>query len=62
MAYRVCTECGKPMYHGYCIHDGLEYYCSDQCMDKHYTEEQYSELYAEDEGYYTEWEEEEEAF
>ena len=55
---RVCSECGKIMKSGYCIENGEEYYCSDECLHKHYTEEEYQELYDDENGdsYYTEWE------
>ena len=52
----VCSECGKPMTSGYCIADGEEYYCSDECLHKHYTEEEYNEMYENDEAYWTTWE------
>lgn len=42
---------------GYCIQDGLEYYCSDECLHKHYSEEDYLDMYDCDEAYWTEWEE-----
>ena len=56
---RICSECKKKMIEGYCIYDGLEYYCSDECLHKHYTEEEYLEMYDEDNSYWTEWEDEE---
>ena len=57
---RVCNECMKKMYEGYVIENGFEYYCSDECLHKHYTEEEYLELYDNGNGdsYYTEWERE----
>ena len=57
---RICSECGKTMTEGYCIENGLEYYCSDNCLHKHYTEEEYNKMYDNGNGdsYYTEWEEE----
>lgn len=44
---------------GYCIDSGLKYYCSDECLHKHYTKEEWLDMY-EDGGdsYYTEWEDE----
>ena len=59
---RVCSECKEKMNEGYCIDAGLEYYCSDECLRKHYTEEEYLEMYDEGNGdsYWTEWEDEEE--
>jgi len=55
---RKCSECGKEMTQGYCIDGGIEYYCSEECLHKHYTEEEWQEKY-EDGGdsYWTNWEE-----
>lgn len=55
---RTCSECGKEMKQGYCIENGMEYYCSDECLHKHYTEEEFEELYdgGNGESYWTEWE------
>lgn len=55
---RKCSECGKTMSEGYCIDNGLEYYCSDDCLHKHYTDEEYKEMYDDGNGdsYWTEWE------
>lgn len=60
-AFRVCSECNKIMFSGYVIKDGEEYYCSDQCLHKHYTEDEYLKLHKENEdencqAYWTEWE------
>ena len=54
---RVCSECGKPMYEGYCIEDGAEYYCSDDCLHQNLSEHQYQKLYDEGRGnsYWTSW-------
>jgi len=54
---RICTECGKEMTEGYCIFDGLEYYCSKECLHKHWIEAEYIELYNKGDAYWTEWEE-----
>lgn len=55
---RKCNECGKYMTCGYVIENGMEYYCSEECLNKHYTEEEYLNMYDDGEGdsYYTEWE------
>jgi len=55
---RVCDECGKGMDEGYCVGGGDEYYCSEECLHKHITKEEWVELYAEGEGdsYWTTWE------
>ena len=54
---KVCSECGKVMIEGYCIEGGQYYYCSDECLHKHFTKEDYEELYDDGNGdsYYTEW-------
>ena len=54
---RVCSECGKPMYEGYCIEDGAEYYCSDECLHKNLSGKQFEMLYDEGRGnsYWTSW-------
>ena len=55
---RYCSECAKSMKKGYCIENGLEYYCSDECLHKHYTNDEYIKMYDNGNGdsYYTEWE------
>ena len=55
---RECSECGNLMLSGYCIENGLEYYCSDECLHKHLSNDEYMELYDDGNGdtYYTEWE------
>lgn len=54
---RTCSECGKGMNEGYCIGAGWHYYCSDVCLHKHYTPEEWEAMCADDdsESYYTEW-------
>jgi len=60
MIMRTCTHCKKKMSEGYCIEGGQEYYCSDECLHEHYTQEEFDEMYNEGFGdsYYTEWDEE----
>ena len=58
--FRVCSECGDVMIDGYVINDGDEYYCCDECLHKHYTEEEYLNLYYDgdfdgESTYYTQW-------
>jgi hypothetical protein len=59
---RQCDECGLGMNSGHVISGGDQYYCSETCLHKHYTEEQYLEMHGngEDDTYYTEWEDEDE--
>ena len=55
---RICDECGEVMTEGYVIGGTLEYYCSDECLHKHYTEEEWKEMYTDDgDNYWTSWEE-----
>ena len=54
---RICSKCGKHMNEGFCLYDGLEYYCSDECLASEYTDEEYGALYVADDGYWTKWEE-----
>ena len=54
---RICTVCKKIMIKGYIINGGQAYYCSDECLNKHYTREQWNDMYDEEgDSYYTEWE------
>ena len=54
---RECTACGKGMNEGYCVENGMEYYCSDECLHTEITPAEWDELYADGEGdsYWTEW-------
>lgn len=63
MSERYCVACGENLTHeGFVIDDGLAYYCSEECLHKDYTEEEWTEMYADGEGtsYWTEWEDEDE--
>lgn len=57
---RHCTECGAEMREGYVIDDGAEYYCTDACLHKHYTPDEWDAMYDDGEGssYWTAWEDE----
>lgn len=59
---RICSHCQKEMSEGYCIEGGLDYYCSDDCLEQHMSRDEFNELYDNEEGdsYWTEWEDEEE--
>ena len=54
--FRVCDECGKPMIEGFVV-DGCETYCSEECLHKHITEEDFNVLYNDGNGdtYWTTW-------
>lgn len=56
---RSCDICGRHMIEGFVINDS-EYYCSDECLAKVYSDEEYHQIYLNDSGYWTEWEEGEE--
>lgn len=55
--YRECSECGEIMQSGFVIDNGDAYYCSEECLHKNMTDEEYNELYDNGNGdsYYTEW-------
>lgn len=57
-SYRECTQCEAIMNEGYLIDDGSEYYCSDECLEKNMTREEFNDLYDNGHGssYYTAWE------
>jgi hypothetical protein len=58
---RICNHCGKELkLNGYVVDNGLEYYCCDQCLNAHYTPEEWAKMYDNGDGdsYWTEWEEE----
>lgn len=46
---RQCNNCGKYFVEGYCI-EGIDYYCSDECLFKNMYQEQYDDLYDEGNG------------
>lgn len=56
---RKCDKCGDGMDEGYVVGGGEKYYCSEECLHKDFTEEEWSQMYAAGEGdsYWTEWEE-----
>ena len=58
---RKCTQCQANMLDGYVIEDGFAYYCSDDCLEKNMSRQEYEELHDDGEGssYWTEWELEE---
>jgi hypothetical protein len=56
---RVCSVCGNPMHEGYCVDNGMEYYCSDECLHTKYTDKEWLEMYdnGNSDSYWTSWEE-----
>lgn len=59
---RKCCECSSGMNEGYLVYDS--YYCSDECLQRHYTQAEWSELHENepDQCYYTEWEDDDHYF
>jgi len=55
---RRCDECTNCFNQGYVIDNGIEYYCSKKCLNKHYSDKDFNKMYDEGKGdsYYTEWE------
>ena len=53
--YRECTNCDCLIREGYCIHDGAEYFCSDDCLHGWYSEEEYEELCKQNKAEWTQW-------
>jgi len=54
--FRICDECGKPMIEGYVV-NGCATYCSDECLHKHLTDEEFNNLFDDGNGdtYWTTW-------
>ena len=52
---RICSVCGKEMSEGYFNEDSEEYYCSDECLHKVMTEEEYRQCYEEGFMFWTQW-------
>ena len=53
--WRECSTCHAPMREGYCINDGDEYFCSDDCLHSVYSHEEYTEMFDHDAAYWTQW-------
>lgn len=55
--YRVCSICGEKFVEGYYAGEtNGKYYCSDECLHKDFTDDEWRDLYTEDgENYYTSW-------
>ncbi|WP_438574327.1 CDP-alcohol phosphatidyltransferase [Clostridium sp.] len=54
---RVCTSCLKIMIEGYVIDGGMDYYCSDKCLEYDMTLEEFEQAYGDGDTdtYWTEW-------
>lgn len=54
---RKCYSCGAVIADGFIVEKAFtnEYYCSDECRRKKYTDEEYEQMFEDDEAYWTEW-------
>ena len=53
---RRCTICGHLFREGYCHNDGENYYCSDECLRKDFTKQEWiEECNTNPDSYYTIW-------
>ena len=53
--YRICSVCGEKMREGYMWEGGDGYYCSDECLHKEMTQEEYLQHYEDGDMFYTQW-------
>ena len=53
---RKCKVCNEVMYEGFVLDDGTDYFCSEECLTKEITWEEYLEMVNVGEAYWTEWE------
>ena len=58
--HTICSECHTLMNEGYVLYGGEQYFCSDECRQKHIPIEDWNELAkdVDSECYWTEWNEE----
>lgn len=48
-----CNKCGKEMTEGYTICDGVQHYCSDECLETEFSQDEYKVLYEEGYAFWT---------
>lgn len=54
--FRICSKCGSLMHQGFCYDMGKSYYCSEECLHKDFTlDEWIYECEIEDQSYWTDW-------
>ena len=41
----VCSQCNQDMSEGYVLEGGVDYYCSDKCLLKNMTKNEFLELF-----------------
>lgn len=53
---RICSVCDKGMNEGYVLRGGERYYCSDKCLHKEISPEEWEEIYEDGgESCWTQW-------
>ena len=54
---RACERCNLLLIEGYCIESGMAYYCSDKCLNEHFSKEEWKCMYDDGKGdsYWTSW-------
>lgn len=54
---RICSTCKRIMLNGYCIENGMNYACSEDCLHHFMTDEEFNEAFNDGEGdtYITDW-------
>jgi hypothetical protein len=50
-----CNCCGNGMNVGYCVLGGEQYFCSDECLHVTIQMDEWLELVASEDSYWTEW-------
>ena len=53
MSHIICDICNKKMLDGYVISDGMEYYCSDDCLYGAFTKKEYLNMFNNGYAYWT---------
>lgn len=53
--WRECDICNASMTEGYYVEQYDEYFCSDDCLHSVYSNEEYTEMFNNDDAYWTQW-------
>ncbi len=48
-----CSKCGDDMTQGYTVNDGLDHYCSNECLYKDMSREEYLYMYEQGFAFWT---------
>lgn len=58
IGFRTCTQCKEKMVTGFIIETlEIQYYCTNECMDKNLKGEEYNKMYQMDMAYWTDFSE-----